>query len=447
MILSQREKLQKDKLIHSITFKVEDLSEPDNLLEEKPLEEILNKFSSKIEEHSKTQSPLVSNGFHSFLYGMYQAYAEHRPFTLSPDMIWLLICQGFSRHVSFSKAKGNNLFPSLKTKQALIVTSNTIKLGDSSSSWGESTAQFIEAIKEKMGDELISVLSADFSTTGINERIASQVTIMDTMKPYFEYILAVFICGIPEITLEGTTADWEKILQKLRQIRKYDLDWWVDKLEGIIEEFIQASKGEINQAFWMNMFKVHTLDEYGHPEFIDGWITNFYPYDRKGNLTDFNKMKDLGIESICENLPKEIVCVDFLYRELDDFGNIVREVPLEYWAGFVGLVQNQINYNLRPEIGWFVAHQEKSIRNESSHGHSSNSRVYHDLVAFPRELLKNQKWDMLVLNFKDEIDIPWSILKLNIHMLELNGKIRTKDKLKLRCLKQKFRMSVNGVEV
>lgn len=42
---------------------------------------------------------LVNFGPHSFLQGMYRAYAEHYPFVLSPDMIWLLISQGFATHV------------------------------------------------------------------------------------------------------------------------------------------------------------------------------------------------------------------------------------------------------------------------------------------------------------------------------------------------------------
>lgn len=33
---------------------------------------------------------------------MYRAYADHRPFTVSPDIVWLLICQGFAEHCSNS---------------------------------------------------------------------------------------------------------------------------------------------------------------------------------------------------------------------------------------------------------------------------------------------------------------------------------------------------------
>ena len=444
MILSQGRIQIKDKTVDSITFKIEDLSKPEDLLKEQPYEEVIAKFSSKIEAYSEVDVPIVSNGFHSFIYGMYQAYAEHRPFVLSPDMIWLLICQGFSKHVNFGKGTENEVFPHLNTKEVLIIANDNINLGDKDSPWAESTKQFTEAISNKIGEELVNVLRADFSTTGINERVASEITIMDAMKPYFEYILMICICGIPEITIEGSTGDWEKIQSKLSKLRKYNLNWWGDRLDPIINEFIEATKGIINKAFWINMFKVHEFDEYGAPETIDGWITKFYPYDRKGNLTNFEEMKMLTVKSICEELPKELVCVDFICRLTDGQGNTIKDFPMEYWAGFVGLRQDKENFSLRPEIGWFVSHKNNSISNESKHKGESDSRVYYNLTSFPEEILKTKEWSELILNFKDEVVLPLSILKISMDMLELNGKISGKDKVLLQLLKKKFHVKVNG---
>jgi len=438
--------IQPKSKTNSVTFIVEDLERPTEFLVEKPIDQILKKFSIKIEAYSKIESPIVSNGFHSFLYGMYQAYAEHRPFTLSPDMIWLLICQGFSRHVNFSHNTQNEIFPHLNTKKTIEIVNKKIKLGDPTSPWHEATNQFIKGVSDQAGSEIVEILRADFSTTGITEKVACEITIMDAMKPYFEYIVTISICGIPEITLEGTTEDWEKILDKLSRLRKFKMGWWVDKLEPIIQEFVLASRGTVNKNFWMNMFKEHTLEEYGSPKYIDGWITKFYPYDRMGNLIDFRKMTRWEVESICEELPKELVCVDFIYRIKDDLGNILSETPMEYWAGFIGLTQNKEDYGLRPEIGWFVCHKREGIPDESplKNSHGSQSRVYYNLNAFPKEVLKKKEWDTLVLNFKNEIDIPLSVLKLSTFRLELNGKLRKRDLYKLPLLRSKFSLDING---
>lgn len=444
MVVTKTEFQRNNKVVKAITFKIEELSLPDKLLEEENSQHILAKFSTKIAAHSEIKKSLVSNGFHPFLYGMYQAYSAHRPFVMSPDMIWLLICQGFSNHINFSTGTANEVFPHLNTKQTLTIIKNADEIVNKTKFWAESTKQFTDEISKHVGKKLIDILRADFTTTGATERVASEITIMDAMKPYFEYILVVFICGIPEITLEGTTDDWKKILTKLSDLRKYNLAWWIDELVPILKEFSAASTGDINKHFWMNMFKVHTDDSYGNPESFDGWILSFFPYDRKGNLINLKNNKRLSVAAICDDLPKEITCVDFKYRTLDETGKILEEISMEYWAGFIGLSQNQENYAVRPEIAWLVCHKTDKISNNTRHPYETTSRKYYNLTSFPLDLFKQKKWDVLVLNFKGNIEIPIKILNLSIDFLELNGKLLKKDKWKIFLLKKKIDVRING---
>ena len=434
-MISKKQIIVKDKKVNTITFQLEELEKPAELLPEKSLKIILEKFSNKIEAHSKVDSDLVANGYHSFIYGMYQAYSEHRPFTLSPDMIWLLICQGFSNHVNFNHGTFMDVFPNLKGRRTLEVVNNNIKLGDSESHWDESTEQFNQQIANYIGTELLEALSANFSTTGIKEKVACEITVMDAMKPYFEYVVVYFICGIPEITLEGKEEDWLKILKKLDVLKKFNLSWWTEKLTPIIEEFVKASKGEIDQQFWMNMFKIHTKDEYGQPTNIDGWIINFYPYDREGNRIDLSEISDTNINLVFERLPKEIANVPFIYKVVDSQGNEIVRHAMEYWAGFIGLNQNNKDFTLRPEIGWFVCHenQTEKIQKEGIEDTEVDSRRYYNLQNFPDEIFET-KWNELELNFINEIIIPTKIIKLKTNGLHINGKISSIQKKKLKFL-------------
>lgn len=52
---------------------------------------------------------------------MYQAYADHRPFVLSPDMIWLLISQGFARHINANQESMRNELVDFSGKLSLII--------------------------------------------------------------------------------------------------------------------------------------------------------------------------------------------------------------------------------------------------------------------------------------------------------------------------------------
>ena len=112
---------------NGITFKVEKLSKPEELLNLHSPNEIyeslilsdmdiepyeIKEKNIKVPYHiiAKSESPdsLVSFGPNSFFNGMYQAYADHRPFVLSPDMIWLLISQGFARHINANQESMRN---------------------------------------------------------------------------------------------------------------------------------------------------------------------------------------------------------------------------------------------------------------------------------------------------------------------------------------------------
>jgi len=65
---------------------------PDAELEEVPLR--------TLETTAKKDIELVETSFHPFVATLHQAYARHYPVTISPDMIWLLIAQGFASHVN-----------------------------------------------------------------------------------------------------------------------------------------------------------------------------------------------------------------------------------------------------------------------------------------------------------------------------------------------------------
>ena len=267
----------------------------------------IKKKNIKVPYHiiAKSESPdsLVSFGPNSFFNGMYQAYADHRPFVLSPDMIWLLISQGFARHINANQESMRNELVDFSGKLSLIVREDK-KLEDPTLSWEKIFPQFTEQISQYAGKHLTELLTCNFSTTTSLEKVASEITIMEAVKPYFEFIIIRIVCGIPEITLEGTPEDWEKLLHKARGLKEYKLDWWISELEPLLEEFVKASKGEVNKDFWRNMFKYHSQKRYGAPNIIDGWIVKFFPYDMEGKRNNLKQLE--GKNCLPDEIAKQI---------------------------------------------------------------------------------------------------------------------------------------------
>ncbi|MCL2247232.1 MAG: DUF4419 domain-containing protein [Lentimicrobiaceae bacterium] len=422
-----------------ITFQVEELSKPETYLFMQQSKDIYEglilsdvkmhpqiikdegiDFPFNIVAQSQLPNSIVHFGYHSFFNGMYQAYADHRPFVLSPDMIWLLISQGFARHVNANPEELRHYFVDFSDKVSLIVVTTEITLDNPNSPWEKVFPEFTKQIANHTGEELIDILSSDFTTTTPIEKVASEITIMEAMEPYFEFIIYNCICGIPEITLQGTPKDWQKIYDKTKQLSKYDLEWWTKELEPILKEFVKASKGKIDKNFWRNMFKYHSLKQYGEPKIIDGWIVKFFPYDKDGKR---NNLKEL---SGSERLPEEIVKVDLKYID----GETGVTTPLELWAGFIGLEQNQDNFALTPKISWMIRKKdvdniglkqklESDIEKSRDWGGGISIRV----KEFPTALLSLKEVESVTIEFLDEIFIPDAFANVKVENLKLTGKI------------------------
>ncbi len=105
---------------------------------------------------------------------------------------------------------------------------------------------------------------------------------METLKSYFECITIMIVLQVFRKSRLKGHHKTGKVLNKARGLKEYKLEWWISQLEPLLEEFVKASKGTVNQEFWRNMFKCHSPKSCGAPETFDGWIIKFFPYDNEG---------------------------------------------------------------------------------------------------------------------------------------------------------------------
>lgn len=307
---------------------------------------------------------IVFYGDHAFFNGLLSAFKMHKSITLSPDMIWLLIVQGFSYHVAANSEKLRTMFVSFEGKKDLVVKrQNLTPETATTDDWMGIIDEFVGKIDENTKDHIALVLEPKFSTTTPVSHTAGMASIMSAMKHYFDYRVIMCVCGFPSITIEGIVEDWELIKQKTEALAKYDLEWWTSKLIPIIDEFINARKGNCNFEFWHKMIRLNGGRGPYDPSFIDGWICTFYPYDRYGSRNG------LGSISGSSKLPSEILDTPFILEHLGPNG--LMNVNCELDSGFMGVNETKIAdgvYNVRPIIGWGykydVPKKEKPKKNE-----------------------------------------------------------------------------------
>ncbi|MDU1889133.1 MAG: DUF4419 domain-containing protein [Dysgonomonas sp.] len=329
------------------TYKIEKLSSPQGLLPTVSPKSLYGRIEQDIIKISVTDD-LVFEGTHPVLGGFLKAYKEHRPVTISPDIIWLLICQGFSQHVNNNARSLRNKFINFEGQTTLTVTRNVESGAISDFPWETIFPEFVEQIGNYTGKELTTALAADFSTTTPSSLIASQITIMESVKAYFKYKVTMVGCGIPEVTIEGTIEDWQKILDKLDYISQYDLEWWTSELKPIIKEIINTKSGKFDKNFWMKMVRYHSEGFYGSLTDIDGWLLKFYPYSSSRKRMNLKTIKSIG------ELPDEITRTPFILEIRSNETTIIKSLKMEFWSGFMGLKQTPGTFNLKPEIGWAI---------------------------------------------------------------------------------------------
>ncbi len=294
---------------------------------------------------------------------MVEAYADHRPIVLSPDIIWNVIAQGFCQHVNNNpEALRDRIVYHEKGKIKLTITTNE-ELHSPNVKWDELLDAFDKQIAESTKNNLADVMRGDFSTTDKTARIVSQMTLMSSVKAFFDYSVIYVKCGIPSITLEGTPEDWLKVRNKAIQLRKYDLDWWLIDLIPILNEFFQASQGNVHKAFWRNIVKKDRPEKFvgggcswgDRPTELDGWFLKLMPYDRKGKRTP-NK-----VSYEYDDMPSQVINVDFMYKNLETNTT----TPMEMLCGFVGIEVDSTTNAMRPKLGWMVCEKDKQLEIES----------------------------------------------------------------------------------
>jgi Domain of unknown function (DUF4419) len=304
---------------------------------------------------------------HPLIDAIHFAFSQHRPLTLSPDTIWLVITQGFGHHVA---ENAETLRPRLvrhEGKHELRVLTQDLTLN----SFEGAIACFSELIKREVDPVLHETLICDFSTTSAAIRTASEVALMDTFSSYFTYFVGC-VCGIPRIMIEGTPDDWQRIRARIEILATYGLEWWVSRLRTILDEFVRAAEGRPNQEFWKAIYKPKSA----YAQYmVTGWIADLFPYlgdppERRRNPLYQNDRRDWTVPVDYTIDPRFYPA----FNHSTDFGVSTAAFPsgvssahikvsfpdntqteLDLLGGFMAIKQDPSDLALSPVITWCAA--------------------------------------------------------------------------------------------
>ena len=209
---------------------------------------------------------------HPLVACVHQAYSDHRPLILSPDVLWLVILQGVAQHVALDPERYRSRLVTHDGRRTIVVVRDDIIRGSPDNPWSEVVADFLRQLSANL--PILPALVATFSTTGPIERAAQAIVVMEVLAPYHEYVLQC-VCGVPEVSLAGTAEDWALLQAQVAALPEVGLEWWLWRVRTIVEHCARAAAGEIDRSHWQRIYKLR--EAYGG-ELANGWLMHLFPY-------------------------------------------------------------------------------------------------------------------------------------------------------------------------
>ena len=354
------------------TFKVESDKQPQkkNKLKQISPDDICSNFfegenSWRIDKVFKTLNYSFETGDNYFslagdtpvIEGYRIAYLHHFPIVINPNIFWLMILQGFSRHMEI-----NNNSERIRYKFVDFEGKKRISIETGINLFMASDEQWISVIEKllnetlkyiKIAKPILDKFNQKFSTSTKEAEIANNATILSSFKKYFAYSL-LGTCGIPEITIEGSIEDWELLYEKVIELGNLDEEivFWTDELKVIIKKIIETLETKRpNISFFKNIVQNVDKSRECKPDLINGWIIKFIPYDKDNNKCKFNSPNFNGLN--VDQLPTQIVNLPFSLKNMNKKG-YVNKYEAEIYSGFFGVKQDRETLAIKPIIGYAI---------------------------------------------------------------------------------------------
>eukprot|EP00091_Calanus_sinicus_P018288 TRINITY_DN4120_c0_g1_i4.p1 TRINITY_DN4120_c0_g1~~TRINITY_DN4120_c0_g1_i4.p1 ORF type:complete len:426 (+),score=119.57 TRINITY_DN4120_c0_g1_i4:58-1278(+) len=225
---------------------------------------------------------LISHGRddRGFLSVVFEAYANHLDLVTSPEDWWLTVVQRVAQAVDKNSGKETvkNHFVSHEDKKQLFV--NIYDIYDIKEA--KFFSKMSELVQENIKDpEYVTNLQADFTTSTPLHGIVFNIAMMSSLQQFFEFGGRI-ACGIPELEMKGTRADWEKLLEKSTQLRKrlepvsVDIGlpgkWW-DGTQEVLSKLLDTYDGKPDKGWWKQIIDKREVNVgCGTATEWDGWF-------------------------------------------------------------------------------------------------------------------------------------------------------------------------------
>jgi len=240
----------------------------------------------------------------NFVNAFIEAYNSHLCLRIRPDDIKLQLLMIISTFVNNNAEKMRKFFVDHEGKQPSTIQSPEFSGEYFLNTFGELLEQNIKC------PEFAQHFRSKFTTTTRIVQTVNSVTLMNTLKEYFEYSM-ILGCGIPSIILDGTQEDWQQLRTTYEYFKSLTIDSelkdWYTHFDVVFNMFIEmrmlkndgiVDKTQTPEKIKKLFERVVTYIPYGSGsgQTLGGWVRLFCPYTSQ--------------KTIVRGLDKQIECLN-----------------------------------------------------------------------------------------------------------------------------------------
>jgi hypothetical protein len=221
---------------------------------------------------------IPQEGYHrcqkNFLDVMRHAYACHYNLVITPDHVWYMVLCELATVIKANPEDFRDIFTTSAEKKRIEVPTNW----DSSLNMEDFYTEL-----QRLVPGGVEAYMLTFTTTGKMEAVAQQAAFMDAVSPFYDY--GMYACGIPEVVVEGTPEDWDRIQGALTTLsgklsRAGGVTAWIEKVGGVVTRLQTAfgTREEQASAEWDKIFWAESCGS-GGQKLLFGWFMDIYYKD------------------------------------------------------------------------------------------------------------------------------------------------------------------------
>ena len=333
---------------------------PKDIIKFNPIYQIPEEFEperiyAEYSNYPNGKRPFGDDCENNFIATYLYAYNNHKDVVFSVNDLWAVITLNLSKYINDNSEILINKLVSHEDKIELNVYEYAKNDEESLSmeyKWDNFFEQIIKQINANTKEGIVDMVKNDFSVGDKFYTILSTATIMNSFKNYFSYGRMICSCGIPGVHLEGTSEDWIKLKNKIKNLANLSKDSnnpndslmiYIKAIGKIIDEFINTYNGKVNVKFWNRIAATEEkrVGSGGDVQtYLEGWITHFYQIYGRVNLDSVHDYK-IKVPIILNN----------------SFTNQTKNMTM--YGGFNGVVFDEKTNAYRPQLTLIIYHHNK----------------------------------------------------------------------------------------